>query len=98
MDFRFNHNQVLKRDLRFSRSGVFKDSSAQSGMLHHVKLANRYGRIKQSQCLGLQCQNVKEPFLDCLTLQMKALRSFYTSVAIYQSIRRNAPEELNLEI
>jgi hypothetical protein len=36
MDFRFNHQQVLKRDLRFSRSGLVEDSCVLSGMSHHV--------------------------------------------------------------
>jgi len=37
MDFRFSHQQVLKRDLRFSRSGLVEDSCVLSGMSHHVK-------------------------------------------------------------
>jgi hypothetical protein len=36
-------------------------------------------------------------FLDCLTLNMKTLRSFYTSVTVYKSTRRSTAEGLNFQ-
>jgi hypothetical protein len=35
--------------------------------------------------------------LSCVTLKMKALRCFETSVAVYQSTQRNIPEDLNFQ-
>ena len=40
---------------------------------------------------------VFQEFLDRLTLNMRTLQSFYTSVAINHSTQRNIPEELNLQ-
>jgi hypothetical protein len=36
-------------------------------------------------------------FLDCLILNRKALRFVETPINVYQTIRRNMPEDLNLQ-
>jgi hypothetical protein len=46
-------------------------------------------RIFKNRLLGLQTG-----FLDCLILKMKTLRSFETSVAIFQSTRRQNNQEI----
>jgi hypothetical protein len=42
--------------------------------------------------------NIWRTFLDYLTLQMKALRWFETSLAIYQCIRSNNPQDLSFHL
>jgi hypothetical protein len=41
--------------------------------------------------------NIRQSSLYCLPLKMKDIRSSEMSVTVYQSIRHNVPEDLNLE-
>jgi hypothetical protein len=46
----------------------------------------------------LQGQAVQEVSLERIGLNREALGPFEMSVTIYQSIRRNSPEDLNIQI
>jgi len=53
---------------------------------------------KPSGMLGLvECILLKRIFFECLTLKMMVLRSFETSVAVYQSTWPNVKMHLNLQ-